>query len=175
VPELRRLRGEHWEWEAETITGDAALLDEVSGETLEISAEFQVDATTTADRIGLRVRSGDGEHTSIGYATKGRVLFVDRTKSGQVDFYPGFPGVHTAQMEPGGDAVRLHIFLDRSSVEVFGNDGQVVLTERIFPDAESLGLEIFADGGSVVLNGLDIYQLDAVTFLRVEKKQVDEN
>ncbi|MCI0394055.1 MAG: GH32 C-terminal domain-containing protein, partial [Chloroflexi bacterium] len=59
---------------------------------------------------------------------------------------------------------RLHIFVDRSSVEVFGNDGQVVFTEQIFPADDSLGLELFVDGGQVQLNALDIYQLDPAAF-----------
>lgn len=69
-------------------------------------------------------------------------------------------------MEPSDGVVRLHVFVDRSSVEVFGNEGQVVMTERIFPDAGSLGVEVFADGGEAVLTALDIYALDTATFLK---------
>ena len=166
VSELQSLRGKHLEWENETIVASSPLLDQVRGEKLEILAEFQVDATATANRIGFRVRVGNNEHTTIGYAIKGRTLFVDRTQSGQVDFAPSFPGIHTAQMDPSGQAVRLHIFVDRSSVEVFGNDGQVAMAERIFPDAGSLGVEVFADGGEAMLTALDIYELDTATFLK---------
>jgi fructan beta-fructosidase len=165
VAELQSLRGKHWEWQDVRINAGTDLLGEVAGDTLEILAEFQVDSAMTAGRVGFRVRVGDNAHTTIGYAIKGRMLFVDRTQSGQVDFNPNFPGIHIAQMDPSSQAIRLHIFVDRSSVEVFGNDGQVVMTEQIFPGANSLGVEVLADGGEAVLNSLEICELAAATFL----------
>jgi fructan beta-fructosidase len=164
ITELQRLRGKHWNWQDAALPGAANLLADVSGETLEIIADFQINAATTADRFGFRVRVGQGEHTTIGYATNNPTLFVDRTQSGQTDFSPSFPGIHTAPTGPINGAVRVHILVDRSSVEVFGNDGLVVMTDQIFPAATSLGVEAFADGGQVTLKSLDIYQLGAARF-----------
>ena len=67
-------------------------------------------------------------------------------------------------MHPSGDAIRLQIFVDRSSVEVFGNGGQVVFAEQIFPNAASQGVELFVEGGEVRLSALDIYRLKPATF-----------
>ncbi|MCI0575753.1 MAG: glycoside hydrolase family 32 protein [Chloroflexi bacterium] len=164
IAELEQLRDEHDEWRNEVVTAGSTLLDEVTGETLEIIAEFQIESLEDADRFGLRVRVGEDEYTTIGYALKDRTLFVDRMRSGRVDFNSNFPGIHTAVMPAIEGIIRLHIFVDRSSVEVFGNDGQVVFTEQIFPADDSLGLELFVDGGQVQLNALDIYQLDPAAF-----------
>ena len=172
VPELRRLRGEGWRWQNITLPA-AGLLIEVQGDALEIVAEFQVDAATAAQLFGFRVRIGDGEQTAIGYAMQAKCLFVDRTQSGSVDFGPGFGAVHTAPLPPVGGAVRLHVFVDRASVEVFGNDGLVVLTDQIFPAATSLGVEAFADGGPVTLRSLNIYQLAAAKFQAYPAEPVD--
>jgi sucrose-6-phosphate hydrolase SacC (GH32 family) len=100
------------------------------------------------------------------------VIFVDRTHSGQVGFDPAFAARHSAQMTPHEGKIGLHIFVDRSSVEVFGNDGRLVMTERIFPDPASLGLELFADGGEVALASLDVYQLTPSTFVPVPPPDV---
>jgi len=67
-------------------------------------------------------------------------------------------------MQPFDQIIQLHIFVDRSSVEVFGNSGLVVMTDQIFPDAGSQGLEVFADGGTVVIKSLDVYTLEAAKF-----------
>jgi fructan beta-fructosidase len=164
IAELAELRGEHQSWRDEVITADSDLLGDSAGETLEIIAEFEIESLEDADRFGLRLRTGEGEFTTIGYALKERRLFVDRMQSGDVDFNAHFPGVHTAEMRPMNGIIRLHIFIDRSSVELFGNDGQVVFTEQIFPAADSLGLELFVDGGQIQLNTLDIYQLEPASF-----------
>ena len=97
-------------------------------------------------------------------AVEGRTLYVDRAQSGDVAFNAGFGAVHTATMEPLDGLIRLHILIDRASVEVFGNDGRVVFTEQIFPGGDSLGLELFLDGQQVTLNTLDIWQLEPATF-----------
>lgn len=47
-------------------------------------------------------------------------------------------------------AVKLHLFMDTSSVEVFVDDGREVFTARIFPHEESRGFSIFAKGGDVL-------------------------
>ena len=54
--------------------------------------------------------------------------------------------------------------MDSTSVEVFANDGLVTFTECIFPDRQSQGLVLFAEGGNVILASLDIYHLNPATF-----------
>jgi fructan beta-fructosidase len=107
---------------------------------------------------------GEREMTTIGYRGKSQTLFIDRSQSGQVQFSDVFPSIHVAEPKPIEGVIRLHIFVDRSSIEVFGNDGLVVFTDQIFPCSEITNLEIFADGGKVALNSLDIYELTPATF-----------
>ena len=58
-----------------------------------------------------------------------------------------------------GESLKLHIFLDRSVMEVFANS-RLCLTQRIYPTrADSLGVSIFARGGEVILNRLDIWTM----------------
>jgi len=58
--------------------------------------------------------------------------------------------------------VKLHIFVDRSSVEVFINDGEQVITSRISPDPESTDLSLFADGGDAELVSLSFWTLFSI-------------
>ncbi|WP_245618126.1 GH32 C-terminal domain-containing protein [Domibacillus tundrae] len=43
--------------------------------------------------------------------------------------------------------VRLHLFIDRSSVELFVNDDEAVMTSRVYPKEQSTIIELFANGG----------------------------
>jgi sucrose-6-phosphate hydrolase SacC (GH32 family) len=166
VAGLRRLRDRHWSWRNEDIGSEFTnLLPNVTGETLEIVAEFEVKNTQFNTHFGFRLRTGAGQSTTIGYITSSRRLTVDRTASGQVDFNADFSAEHSAVMEPVDDSIRLHIFVDRSSVEVFGNAGLVTVTDRIFPDQASTGIELFSEGNGVRLISLDIYKLLPAAFL----------
>lgn len=162
IHELQPLRSAHLQWRNVTIQPGTNLLADVRGQSLEIAAEFQI--SHEVDSFGLRVRVGRDEHTTIGYNVKDAQLYVDRTGSGQVDFHESFARVHTADLSPIDHVIRLQIFVDSISAEVFANDGLVVFSECIFPHEESQGLELFVEGGTVVLNSLDIYPLNPATF-----------
>jgi fructan beta-fructosidase len=58
--------------------------------------------------------------------------------------------------------VKLHIFVDWSSVEVFGDDGQTVITDQIFPMPSSDGLALFANDGTAKLVSLQIWPLRSI-------------
>ena len=59
--------------------------------------------------------------------------------------------------------IRMHIFVDSCSVEVFGNAGHAVISGLIFPHSQSASLEFYARGGDVHLNSLEIWKLGVET------------
>ena len=158
VAELQSLRQKYYRISGKNMAAVNTNLQAVAEDTLEIIAEF---ALGTAAEFGFKVRKGQSEETLIGYDVDKQQLFVDRTKSGATSFDPNFPGRHVGPLTAENKKVKLHIFVDRSSVEVFGNDGQTVITDLIFPDARSTGLELYARGGSTKLFSLDIWQLQS--------------
>jgi levanase len=127
-----------------------------TGKAVDITASF---AAGTASSYGVKVRTGSGQETLIGYDNKSGQAYIDRTKSGASGFSSSFPGVQTAPLAATGGAVKLRILVDWSSVEVFADDGKVVLTDQIFPDPSSQGIEAFSNGGNSVLTSLDVKQM----------------
>jgi fructan beta-fructosidase len=162
IPELQNLRGAHHHSGKELIQPDTNILADVHGNALEILAEFQIQ--DAVEMFGFRVRVGANEQTTVGYNAKDRRLFVDRTPSGIVDFHDGFAAIHSTELDPIDNRIRLHIFVDTSSVEVFANDGLITFSECIFPAEHSQGLELFVEGGNVELCSLDVFQLKPATF-----------
>jgi levanase len=140
-------------------TGVTNLPDRADGTLLEIEAEFEFG---TADEFGLHVRGGDGQRTVIGYDVDAQELFVDRTASGLVGFHPAFPGVHAGPLTVEDGRVRMKIYVDRSSVEVFGGEGQTVITDLVFPDLTSDEVSLYAEGGDVTVRSLSIRPLRSI-------------
>ncbi|MEZ4591954.1 MAG: glycoside hydrolase family 32 protein [Chloroflexota bacterium] len=163
VPELTQLRQSEKSWQNLTLAPGVPFVPEIGGQLLEIVAEFETPAE--ANRLGLRLRVGDGMGTAVGYAPKSNTLFVDRTAAGQSDFNDTFARNHTVTFAPADGVLRLHIFVDRASIEVFANDGLISFTEQIFPDEAAIGLELFAEGTAVTVRTLQIYQLSPAQFL----------
>jgi fructan beta-fructosidase len=98
----------------------------------------------------------------IGIDPRAGQLFLDRTRSGEVGFHPAFSGRHTAPLPIENGRVRLHVFVDSSSVEVFAGHGEVVITDQIFPAPESHGVALYARGGAARLVSLDAWPLDSI-------------
>jgi fructan beta-fructosidase len=130
----------------------------VKGEVYEFEAELQQG---NASEIGFRLRKGNIAETLLGIDAAGQEIFVDRTHSGEVAFSKDFPGRFTAKLEKK-PTVKLHVFVDRSSVEVFANDGERALSNRIYPPPGSDGIELYAkgDGGKIV--SLTVWDLDSI-------------
>lgn len=115
-----------------------------------------------ARRFGVRVRCGPGEATEIGIGGDGRFVYLDRRRSGIVDFAARFPAVFRAPLPDCGRRIELHVFVDCSSVEVFAAGGRRVLTAQIYPSAGSGGVELFAQGGHATLERLRLWPLRSI-------------
>ncbi|MFF7262013.1 GH32 C-terminal domain-containing protein [Streptomyces sp. NPDC008159] len=140
-----------------TNTSKALIGPAADGKALDIEATFSVK---DAARFGLKVRTGaGGEETVIGYDTTTQELYVDRTRSGAVDFGGTFPGIQTAPLKAVNGKIKLRVLVDWSSVEVFGGTGEAVITDQIFPDPASQGVQVFAENGSVKLDTATVWHL----------------
>lgn len=83
----------------------------------------------------------NGEEYVLTYDQKAMTLSADRSKSGLTGFNSNFTkagkrndGLIVAPLH--NKLTSLRIFIDRSSVEVFGNNGEVCVTNLVFPKSE---------------------------------------
>jgi fructan beta-fructosidase len=114
-----------------------------------------IDLTSTitfggAKEAGLRLLSGDGSYTLVGYDREHQELFIDRTNSGETGFSKDFPARISAPLSlanPGQLQVR--ILVDRSSIEVFAEHGRLVMTELVFPKQNSRRIAVYSEGGKL--------------------------
>jgi beta-fructofuranosidase len=160
VDELKALRSNHQQFSRMIVGTDAAIpLVDIKGDTLEIIAVFSANESAMGGEYGIRLRcSEDGrQFTEIVYVAAEGKLKVDRTYSGAGD--GGVSEVHLSPMEDG--RIVLHLYLDRSSVELFANYGLKAMTNRIYPDPDSLGIKLFARNGGATLVSLDVWELQA--------------
>jgi fructan beta-fructosidase len=171
VEEVKQIRQQHIHDETVNLQeGDNYLsLENVQGRQLEIIAEFEYEAIDTqaeaenlAGEFGVKVFKGGEQETVIGYDVATQQLFMDRISSGDTSFHEAFAERTVALMPVDDGTVRMHIFIDHSVVEVFGNDGYVAMTNRVFPDAAQDGVEIYSVGGKVTLKSLDIWEIASI-------------
>lgn len=111
---------------------------------------------SAAAGVGLVLRAGDAERTVIRYDTADGTLRLDRRESGHVDFHQTFPSVEAVAVPLHGGRLRLRVYLDLCSVEVFAQDGLATITDLVFPGEASTALAVFAEGEGAHLVALDV-------------------
>jgi len=118
---------------------DTNPLAAVKGDLFDIDAEF---ALGDAKEIVFTIRG-----QTVRYDVTKRMLEVIDTK---------------APLAPAGDRVKLRILVDRTSIEVFGNDGQISSTNAFVADPDLKDLSLTAVGGNAKIVKLDVYELKSV-------------
>jgi fructan beta-fructosidase len=161
VEELQTLRGAQQSLRNLTVTNDTRSLANwgIQGKALEMKVTF---TPGDAEVVGLNLRTGEDEKTVLRYDVSDETLALDRTQSGQTDFHSNFSGVHAAPLPLDNGKVELHVFIDWSSVEVFAHDGVVTISDKIFPQPDSEGVEVFVEGGSATFDRIDAWALRSI-------------
>lgn len=158
IKELQSLRTKQFDMSSITCLDSEIRDTGIDSELLEVKARFSLSGAS-AERFGFMLRVGDApfERTLVGYDRMAKRAFLDRTLSGEA-----VTGVRSVDIDTSSNTVELHLFLDRSSVETFLNDGEQVITSRIYPSKQSLGFKLFAENGSVELEHLEVWQLEDI-------------
>lgn len=129
----------------------------ITGDVVQIDAEF---SPGTASAFGLKVLGNANESTRIGYTTATQRLSVDRTNSGNEGFHPAFSSVEDAKVDLINGRLRLRIYVDRASVELFAQDGLTTITDQVFPTAGANAISVFSEGGTARLESMTVTPLN---------------
>ncbi|MCK4747342.1 MAG: GH32 C-terminal domain-containing protein, partial [Bacteroidales bacterium] len=101
-----------------------------------------------------------GQELIAGFGMEKHEIFVNRSFSGKSEFSEHFPGVHTAPYWPQEpDNIRIRAIIDRSSIELFVDNGRVVMTELFFPEKDFDQVKLYSKNGSVLLKKGTIHGL----------------
>jgi fructan beta-fructosidase len=137
------------------------------GNCLEVRMDVEVGPGASA---GIEVlASADGaQFTRVTWSQDTGLLALDRRTSGVSGFHPQFAALACGPLdgEPvtdgpaaGGHRVRFAVWVDVCCVEVFGGEGETVLSAQVFPDGESTFVSMYAEGGPVVVRELQVWPL----------------
>ena len=151
IAELRVLRSEHTAFGSETISGDPVSPAErgISGSELEIVTQFEPNS---ASEFGLQIELEAGKEAFVGYSVASGELYVHQSGRNRL----------VAPLRVGNHPLKLHLFLDRSVLEVFGGNGEAVITALLDPGSVCEGLSVYARDGVARLVKMDAWRMAPV-------------
>lgn len=140
------------------VNGTRIIKDMIAGNEGAYEIELTIE-NQHADIIGFRLYNDKGEEVDIQYDMKEKKFSMDRRKSGDVGFNENFPMLTWTAIESGKDELKLRLFVDKSSVEAFGDGGRFVMTNQVFPSEPYTHIDFYSKGGAYKVDSFVIYKL----------------
>ena len=148
-------------------------LENIKGNSIELYVEID---PKKAKKFGLNVLSspGRGEYTKIFIDKNQSILGIDVSKSSaqnpKYSQYMMIKGDEYKNMTTNvqkapfkindGEIIKLRVFIDKSIIEVFVNDGTQSITQVVFPTNEdSVHVELFSDDSEVIVKKINAWNL----------------
>ena len=151
VRELASLRANERNYSC-VLENEETIIEGFQGRVYEAICNFE---NIRGNRVGIKLRKGIEEETIFYYDLEEKKLVLDRSNSGE-SFATEYGTERKCPYE--GSNLKLQVFVDTSSIEVFVNDGEEVFTARIFTAKDSSNISIFAHGKTDVnLKIWDLY------------------
>ncbi len=113
-----------------------------------------------AQKIVFTLLNGKGESVLMYYDTAMRQFVMDRSNSGETAFSRDFPAMTAAPVGEGDDFT-LRLFVDRSSIEAFGDGGKFVMTNIVFPSEPYNKMKFESVRGSFTVKKMNVYRIGA--------------
>ncbi|TYP77319.1 glycoside hydrolase family 32 protein [Aquimarina intermedia] len=109
----------------------------------------------------FKLSNKQGDQLLFGYNHGNKTFFIDRSKSGQTAFSEKFANKpSTAVRTSSNDNLTGTILLDKTSIELFYDNGETVMTEIFFPNAPYEKLSITSENKEFILNSIEINKLN---------------
>lgn len=121
---------------------------------------YELDATFSTDMsnvFGFNLCVGNGRKVSFSYDTRTEMLTIDRTNCSDVPIEK-FARTSSAKVTSENKQIRMHFFVDKSSIELFTNEGKEVFTLLTYPGEKQTGIKTFAenDGTTESMNAWEL-------------------
>ncbi|MHB8523770.1 MAG: glycoside hydrolase family 32 protein [Limisphaerales bacterium] len=145
APELEQLRGVHLKESKVPLHSSTHELRNLKLDTVEILADFE---RGNASLVGVRLNRSPDARRAITISYDGSQVEMAGVKA-------------PLTLSAGEPVLQLHVFLDKSLLEVFAN-GRVCISRVVDPGLKDLAVDVFAVGGDATIRSLDLWQLQPI-------------
>lgn len=123
-------------------------LSEFSSRVQNISFELDVAGLKDNGTAGIEIFKNDNFSTKLYYDASRNYLVFDRTNCGsQMD--------GKRYMKINGNKIKLDLYLDNNSVEIFVNDGYYTMSGTIFAPLDCQDVSLFVTNGTAIFNNIE--------------------
>ena len=128
-------------------------------EALELDISYPIEKIH-AQTFGIKISTGKNRQFEIVFCKEKQCCFVDRTTTG-VNPHDKFAGKYKAPVDFTQEFLTIKLLMGVSQSELFINNGEVVMSNLLFPE-DFYKVKLFATGGDLVIEKSIIYEMDEI-------------
>ncbi|PKQ45391.1 glycoside hydrolase family 32 protein [Confluentibacter flavum] len=164
INQLKKLRKEQQSISNLTVNGNLKLgFFQPKKNNYELEAEIKCISNTT---FGFNLLIGEGRSLKLTIDPSTSTICLDRTNCtdfvSDKSFTQNFATKMYAPLTVNNNILKLHIFVDKSSIEVFLDDGEIVLSASTYPSESQTGIEVFSNGGKTEFISINAWELSSI-------------
>jgi len=165
VVELEKMRKNVWRFTNKSLSTINDALSIGSNNLLNISTfkQFELKAKIPVENqkgFTLKFKKRGLQESKFIFDFENHEIRFNRSNSGAMASIGYFKYEQTAPLIIENGYFDLHLFVDNCSAELFASNGQVVMTNQIFPDSTSNRIELTPLGDDFTIEKLEIWRLD---------------
>lgn len=131
IKEMQSLRKEKYELNSNGLDAGGKWELAVDGKAFELECELEL--SNQNDIVEVTIEGNDNNYLKLIYDGRKQNLSFDRTHCGKHEI-PDFYGIFHVPLKIKDNLLKLHLLVDVSQIEIFANDGCVVMTNLFFSD-----------------------------------------
>lgn len=126
---------------------------------LEINLEVKWDEQP--QKFGIKLSNSAGDELEAFYSGENELFTIDRSKLKNISFSDVFASIDKANIscEKG---IKLQILIDESSIEIFVNNGELVMTDIFFPSEKFDKINIVSSSNNISVKEAKFYKLKSI-------------
>jgi len=138
VSEIKKLHKKKYNINNEMLEPGKNPLSDIKGDLFDIRAEFAVE---DASEIGFEIRG-----VPVVYHADNDSIFCKK---------------ENAPCKPADGKIKLQLLVDRTSIEIFINDGEYYMPMGSIPEDDNKSLKVFVKGGGAKIISMDVIELNS--------------
>jgi len=160
VRELAERRGKKYKKDAITVDQEVTLLEPGQIDLTKAEIKFEMDSVAISNGHVFKLKNAAGDELAFGFDGALGAFFVDRSKSGIVAFSEKFPPLAQAPRTSANPTLNGTLILDKTSIELFWDDGETVMTEIFFPNEPFERMTLSPQEDGLTLEHIEINELN---------------
>ena len=159
VKELLAYRAKKYKDKDMAIKGDTKI---INGEKIDLaSAEINFSISNLKPTsYTFKLSNSNGDKLLFGYDHAQKTFYINRQESGKTAFSEKFANtISTAPRTSDNETLSGTILLDKTSIEIFYDNGETVMTEIFFPSAPYDNLSIGNEDDEFILDSIEVNEL----------------